>query len=335
MGTRRFVLPVMLALLANTSAGIAAEEQPAVDPTLDIYASPVRLAKLPDGRRMNVYCAGVGSPTVVLESGLGNGGLKDWRKVQLDLAKKTRVCSYDRAGISFSDPGPFPRDNTHIASDLHELLNAVGEAGPFLLVGHSMGGVYTREFARRYPESIAGIVLVESAVEGQLQAQGTAGAKIYSDQVASFESCLRLTTAGPLQPGTPCVGKFPSIYSDKLKSTLIENISKPTVFQTLLSEFKSYYSLQSDVGFSTPMLANIPLTVLYIHHSESSADADRLWEDQEKRLAALSSRGTVRLVPASGHFIQLDQPQAVIPAIDDMVDSIRDASRPSAHKGGP
>jgi pimeloyl-ACP methyl ester carboxylesterase len=114
------------------------------------------------GHRLHLNCAGQGSPTVILESGLANRSA-DWDIVQPQIAAATRVCSYDRAGIGWSDSGPEPRDPWRIVTELHHLLQTANVPAPYVLTGHSFGGLYARMFAARYPEEVVGMVLVDSS----------------------------------------------------------------------------------------------------------------------------------------------------------------------------
>src|ERR687893_2753882 len=111
---------------------------------------PGRLVDVGGGISMHIYCTGEGSPTVVLDAGL-NGGTMSWAKVQEQVSNHTRVCSYDRAGMSWSEPGPKPRTFMRIADELHALLQAAGEQGPYVLVGHSVGAHTIRFFVQGYP----------------------------------------------------------------------------------------------------------------------------------------------------------------------------------------
>jgi pimeloyl-ACP methyl ester carboxylesterase len=111
---------------------------------------------------MRIYCTGSGSPTVVLDAGLGNDALI-WGGVQPELSKTTRVCAYDRAGFGGSDARPAPRDADHIAGELHELLLQAKVTGPIVLMGHSIAGIYMRDYATRYPADLAGIVFVDGS----------------------------------------------------------------------------------------------------------------------------------------------------------------------------
>jgi pimeloyl-ACP methyl ester carboxylesterase len=113
-----------------------------------------------NGRSLHLRCTGQGSPAVILETGLG-GWSSFWALIQPAVGQTTRVCSYDRAGLGWSEAGSEPRDARQIATELHALLGAASVAGPFVLVGHSNGGLYTRMFAGMYPDEVVGMVLAD------------------------------------------------------------------------------------------------------------------------------------------------------------------------------
>ena len=117
-----------------------------------------------NGRRFHLLCAGTGAPMVVLEAGAGST-TRGWRLVLPEVARLTRVCAYDRSGLGRSQPGLESRDPLAIAEDLRTLLRAAGEGGPYVLVGHSNGGPYARIFADRFPDAVAGLVLVDPSDE--------------------------------------------------------------------------------------------------------------------------------------------------------------------------
>src|SRR5262249_48622265 len=123
------------------------------------------------GHSMHIYCSGVESPTVLLESGLGNDWLY-WQKVQPELARTTRVCSYDRAGLGWSDSQSGARDAKHIAQQLHALLQQAGEAEPLVLVGASAGAYYVRQFAAMYQEQTRALIFVDGSVPEQVRLPG-------------------------------------------------------------------------------------------------------------------------------------------------------------------
>jgi pimeloyl-ACP methyl ester carboxylesterase len=126
---------------------------------------PFRIGRAVDvgGRSLNINCAGSGSPAVILESGGGGYGGYGWRNVQAEVAKFTTVCWYDRAGEGWSDPAPTARSSATIVHDLQELLQRAPVAGPYVLVGHSIGREYVRIFTSKFPSEVAGVVLVDSS----------------------------------------------------------------------------------------------------------------------------------------------------------------------------
>lgn len=157
---RRGLVFIALALL--TLAGAGASYQ-AVATWLDAraYPPPGQLVDV-GGYRMHIYCLGEGSPTVILDA-LFPGTVSNWVWVQPQIARATRVCAYDRAGLGWSDGGPAPRDAMQHAAELHALLQNADIDGPYVLVGHSLGALSVRMFADRYPQEVAGMVLVEGS----------------------------------------------------------------------------------------------------------------------------------------------------------------------------
>lgn len=153
---RTFLAAVLLLL----SASAAAARQGAV------AAEPKPPGKLFDvgGYRLHLHCTGKGSPAVVLISGAGDFSF-DWSLTQPGLSRFARVCSYDRAGEAWSDPGPAPRTMRQDAYELRALLAAAGVKGPFVLVGHSIGGLIARVYAEQYPAEVAGLVLLDPTHE--------------------------------------------------------------------------------------------------------------------------------------------------------------------------
>ena len=144
----------MVVLLAvQTAAGAA--------PGDAVYSAPGTIEPAADGARLNFYCMGAGSPTVIFESGWEDWA-PAWAVVQPQVAKWTRACSYDRAGAGFSGPGPMPRTSVRIAEELHGALHHAGITGPYILVGNAFGGDPARTFAALYTAELAGLVLVEA-----------------------------------------------------------------------------------------------------------------------------------------------------------------------------
>src|SRR5918996_1224354 len=153
------LFPIIIILITAPIALAGASPQP-----------PGRLVDVGGAVDMHIYCTGEGSPTVVLDAG-PNGGTMSWAPVQEQVSNHTRVCSYDRAGMSWSEPGTKPRTFMRIADELHALLQAASEEGPYVLVGHSVGAHTIRFFEQEYPTDVAGVVLVDPAHEKTLSTE--------------------------------------------------------------------------------------------------------------------------------------------------------------------
>lgn len=202
-----------IASAAQTASSAAASDAP-FDGQIDV-----------GGRTLHLYCTGAGSPTVILEAGYGDDW-SSWRLVQPALAPTMRVCSYDRAGIGESEPAPAPRSAADTVADLHALLKCAGLPGPYVMVGSSYGGLAVRLYAATYPESIAGIVLVDPVHEDYLDrlaqiapAQHAALVSLLAsipEEIDFVASAAEIRAAGPL-PNVPTVvitrgiGDFPPL----------------------------------------------------------------------------------------------------------------------------
>jgi pimeloyl-ACP methyl ester carboxylesterase len=196
-------------LLALSVAAAPARAQDTTFPSpspdqLEPYAHPQKLVEIAPGRRLNLYCTGSGSPTVVMDAGFRAGAWL-WVFVQPAVAGLTRVCSYDRAGEDWSDPGPLPRTSSAIVADLHTALSASGESPPYVLVGHSFGGLNMTLFTYLHREQIVGLVEVDPAVAGQdvrlaeeIPALGNQWYEINSQGLELWRKCANLARTGAL-----------------------------------------------------------------------------------------------------------------------------------------
>jgi pimeloyl-ACP methyl ester carboxylesterase len=287
--------------------------------------------------RLHIYPTGEGTPTVILESGGASWSL-DWNLVQTEVAKFTSVCSYDRAGFGWSDPGPKPRTSQQIATELHTLLSKAEIKKPYILVGASFGGHIVRLFANNYPDEVIGIILLDARHETFYSKIPPAWKKIETTGKRMYQFMLFASQIGVLN----LIGKFmgekaaPSIIQklpSEIRPIYLEVGFQPKYFQANLDELAAGPESDKQVG-AIGLLGNIPLTV--IRHgkpemfasmpAEQAKQAEIVWQDLQADLAELSSDSRMIVAESSGHSIQIDQPSLVIDAIRQMVESFRRVS---------
>lgn len=294
------------------------------------YAKPGLLAPLPDGRRINLQCSGSGAPTVLLEAGFGATSAA-WRKVAPDLSRTTRVCAYDRAGYGFSDPGPLPRDGADIARDLEQALTSARITGPFVVVGHSAGGLYARLFAARRPDAVKGLVLVDPTVERR--AAGPVGDGLDGIR-RRVTRCLAVSEIRPSPP--PADPQWAGCIGAKADEHAVEIARRPDTWRNQLSELDSLFGRTSEQVLRTRgVLTSVPTYV--ITASDTAASAPKVgfqtprsvWELQHEMIAAGSIDGSQQTV-LSSHMVMTDRPEVVIAAVEEMVSASR-AGRAPAH----
>lgn len=324
-------------LLAASPDGTALAGSLALAPAPPTHAAASQLVRLSDGRRLNLHCTGEGSPTVLLEAGL-MGWSMIWHKVQAAAAARssTRVCAYDRAGMGFSDEAPTPRGIDMLAADLAALVEAAPLAPPLVLVGHSMGGLIVRRFAEEYPGKVAGMVLVDPSSEHQesrFAAIVPKEAASLDGAMAAVRSCHELADTAALAPDTPayelCTNPFGLNLEGPLRKAQAERQLRPSQWRTIEAELKGMSDAHS--ALSGTRYGNMPMVVMTAEDNnlfpqlpaDQQAASAALWRQMHGEMAALSSRGVHRLIPSSRHFIQLDQPESVISAIDQVVHWIR------------
>jgi pimeloyl-ACP methyl ester carboxylesterase len=271
---------------------------------------PGELVRLADGRHLNLRCDGTGKPVILFEAGFGAQSLA-WSKVQALVGRSHRSCSYDRAGYGGSDPGPLPRDGASIARDLDDALRAERIAGPFVLVGHSTGGLYVRLFADRRPGDIAGMVLVDPSVPYQQQrfaASFGAGAGSTAGIRARHAKCLNSPPAKPPSP--------PMDEAERLARC-----------RNRISELDTLWLATSDqVGAKTRSKYDFPVIVLTAGRTFSGMPA-AYWFGLHDEVAASSTRGSNRLVADSSHMMMFDKPDAIRAAIEEVITEAGKAAR--------
>jgi pimeloyl-ACP methyl ester carboxylesterase len=336
-----------LAAALCLSAGLA-QAAPAPDPARDAYERPQILADVGSGRKIHLVCMGQGSPTVVFTSGLGNWS-ETWRRVQPAVAQKTRACAWDRAGYGFSSPSPEPQDVGHTTSDLEKALKAAGVAGPFVLVGHSLGGYESLLFADRHPRDVLGMVLVDPSFPDQdavIARTYPVAAKffdrLHDADTQLLKSCGEKLRSGALRAGdkamADCLDDEEATFSPQLIANLRKMEADPARFLTESSTMEQFTTDSRLVVNPHRAYGSMPLIVLtalktqglppeaQVSPEETAAYADfqaNTWRKAHDDIASLSTRGQNRLVPDSSHYIHLIRPQLVIDAIAEVVDAAR------------
>jgi pimeloyl-ACP methyl ester carboxylesterase len=300
-----------------------------------VYTKPASLVDIGGGQRLNLYCMGTGTPAVILDAGMGDSTIS-WARVQPAMAKATRVCSFDRAGLGFSDAARRPSTPVNQSEDLHALLRAAGIEPPYVLVGHSLAGLNVRVFADKYRSDVVGMVIVDGSYEDQSKegwALAAPGDKQrYEQNLKDMHACIAAAEAG-LKPGTKmyetCVGdtndsrfsaainQAQAVYGASVKWQAAVASERENVFYASADEARK---TRTDFG-------DMPIIVLT--HSpfpkkdnETQDERNRKtlsWEGQHLRVAAMSTRGINEIVPDSTHYIQYDKPQVVIDAVDQAV----------------
>ena len=280
----------LLWILAGAPAIPFASAQPRDAATLrgagaDPIGKPGTLVRIAGGLTIHMKCMGTGSPTVILTAGLG-GSWEDWRQVQPQVARATRVCAWDRPGEGLSSKATGQETVAETTADLMAALKALRMKGPFVAVGHSLGAYETLLFKDRAPPAVVGMVLVDPSIPDQV---------------------YRLNKAANRPPLTDEQMRRPLAISTKQVVDPRRNYGRmPLVVLTSTKGPEVPPGTADAAAFLAPF---IPLTAeMHRGHAE---------------LAALSSRGVQRLVPDSGHYIQFDQPDAVIGAIEEVISAIR------------
>jgi pimeloyl-ACP methyl ester carboxylesterase len=230
------------------------------------------------GYELHLDCTGSGGPTVVLQSGLGELS-PSWARIVPAVAGTTRVCAYDRAGQGWSDDAPQPRDGLQAAADLHTLLDRAGEKGPYVLVGHSTGGSYAMTYASRYPEQVAGMVLLDASDPYQAMAGDSAADSGAPVELAVLPSLARLGI-GQLFPAS-----FWSGLPEPAGGEVQAFASSPRGLQNMADESAVMPTLFGQAQALTT-LGSTPLVVLTASESVQTITG---WSTAQDRMAALST----------------------------------------------
>jgi pimeloyl-ACP methyl ester carboxylesterase len=315
-----------------------------------LTSQPVPTGKLIDvgGYRLHLNCTGNKGPTVVLIPGAGDFSF-DWSLVQPNIAQVARVCSYDRAGFAWSDVGPVPRTIKQEAFELHTMLSAAHIKGPYVLVGHSLGGLVSRVYASQYSQEVAGIVLIDSTHEDTtLMLNGKLAHMRDLASPAPVPPVQTLKSGPPKPPSKEDLDQFQSNLASNPPGISVPFNKLPASAQEMrlwflkqppragggmdffAEELRDMYTARAGTSY---ILGNMPLVVLLPKAGYGkpppgidAAEWKRINEEKRRQkieFANLSHNSKLIVGENSGHHIQLDEPQVVIDAVRLMVESVR------------
>lgn len=283
---------------------------------------------------LHLYCIGEGSPTVILEAGAGNPAL-GWTFAQEAVAGFTRVCSYDRPGFGWSRPASSPLTRVQVATTLHQLLETAGEAGPYVLVGHSAGGEYIRAFERQYSADVLGMVFADSSHETDTLRYPPKFLASRKNQNAMMKLCQVLSPFGFVR----ATRLWDSLIPETLLSSDIGDAVMATMYRTTYCKAVSNENaVFESPGQEPASLGDMPLIVLsagalYDAVPEAVvtslggpavlAQVIQVHDENQQLLVQLSTRGKLIVAEESGHEIHWYQPELVIDAIREIVEQAR------------
>jgi pimeloyl-ACP methyl ester carboxylesterase len=300
------------------------------------------------GYRMHLLCKGEGSPTIVLASG---AGVVMWGPVQEEMSKTTRTCSFDRTGIAWSDLSPHPRTIEWMADELHTLLVNGGVPGPYILAGHSFDGVMVRVFTQRYRSEVVGLVLVDSSHPNQLERWMTLPGlrkriegERRSRRFTWLEARLGLLRLVP-SLGSPLIDRKEAQdkVSPEISTAAVALNLSPKYYIEVGNEGRML-SRNFAVGRTTGSLGDMPLVVVTAGIRPIPLDASpelqsalvqagQIWQyEYQVDLMHLSSKGKRIWAEKSGHLIELEQPERVIEALQDVLAQVRSPSDSAGNK---
>ncbi|MDQ5890951.1 MAG: hypothetical protein QG604_825 [Candidatus Dependentiae bacterium] len=286
------------------------------------------------GYKLHLVDQGTGGPTVILDAAMGCSSI-DWALVQPEIAPFARVISYDRAGYDWSDKSPLPRTSATMAIELHTLLSTAHIPGPYILVGHSMGGINMRWYAHFYPNEVAGLILVESPHEEQIENLPLPSSLLmHSLRVSTYLGLPRLFFKHILP-----TQEFIKAYPPEIRSISLAQKCQTKSIETFIKECMSIAKSYTQLHHTEHSLGALPLTVITAknplttpviggHCAQKSLDfVNKERERLQKQLVTLSTRGTQIIAEHSGHQVPQDQPEIIIKAIRDMIAEINNKAK--------
>jgi pimeloyl-ACP methyl ester carboxylesterase len=319
-----WIVLVGLLLLLSLVVFLFARESIARGKYRTEYPPPGVMVSL-DTHEIHLNCVGSGQPVVIFESDLDQLGSLSWHRVQGEVGEFTRACTYDRAGILWSEPGPRPRDGETIASELGEVLDAAGEEPPYVLVGHAFGGAYVRIFAGQNPAEVCGVVLVESSHPDMIERFSQIGLQKEIPKKQIRPLILFLSHLGfPGRFNGPQYSLPDQVYA-------IEQAFLPVSSMAWFDESVEAAHTLSQSGRIGDLGAT-PLIILASGKPTSvtmgGQNLQEIWLELQRNLASLSTNSQIKILPEAGHYLHIDQPQEVIDAIQTIIQQCSPGSDP-------
>ncbi|MBV7334569.1 alpha/beta hydrolase [Chloroflexi bacterium TSY] len=322
--TKRILLGLLgLLVLASAAGAIYQRTATAADRVqFPPYGQLVQVGN----HRLHLHCIGQGSPTIVVDNGAGSWSIT-WLDLQTRLAERTRTCTYDRAGLGWSDPGPSPRTSQQMVEELHTLLQNGQIPPPYILVGHSLGGYNVRLYAARFPDEVVGIALVESGHEEQWERLPEEISALVDEQMGLLNVARLLAHVGIVR--LFMAPEAQSLPRQERQAHTAAMVTLKTLSATI-AEFESARTSARQVA-ATDSLGDLPLVVVTARHSNNAfiniptridvpfAEADRVWFTLQEELVNLSTNSKHFISETGTHDINFDDPDLVIEALDTLL----------------